>query len=75
MRSTSRPVRQGQRQPDRARLLRFRDELRLLGSDVTAGRTGAHVTFTYISGSQFKYALDGAKSAANNTVEIVCEGH
>lgn len=45
------------------------------GSDVTTGHTGAHVTFTYISGSQFKYALDGAKSAAGNTVEIVCEGH
>jgi Collagen triple helix repeat (20 copies) len=45
------------------------------GSDVTAGHTGAHVTFTYLSGSQFKYALDGAKSAPGNTVEIVCEGH
>jgi hypothetical protein len=44
------------------------------GSDMTAGHTGAHVTFTYISGSQFKYALDGAKSAAGNMVEIVCEG-
>ena len=45
------------------------------GSDVTAGHTAAHVTFTYNSGSQFTYALDGGGSAPTNTVEIVCEGH
>lgn len=44
------------------------------GSDVTPTHTGAHVTFTYNTGSQFKYALDGGGSAAANTVEIVCEG-
>jgi hypothetical protein len=45
------------------------------GSDVTAKRSGAVVTFTYNSGTQFKYALAGSGSAANNKVDIVCEGH
>jgi hypothetical protein len=45
------------------------------GSDVTAKHTGAVVTFTYSSGSQFQYALSGSKSAASDTVEIVCQGH
>jgi hypothetical protein len=44
------------------------------GSDVTPARTGAHVTFTYASGSQLKYALDGNGASATNTVDIVCEG-
>jgi hypothetical protein len=44
------------------------------GSDVTPSRTGAHVTFTYTSGSQFKYALDGAGAGSTNTVDIVCQG-
>ena len=44
------------------------------GSDVTPARTGAHVTFTYTSGSQFKYALDGNGASATNVVYIVCEG-
>ena len=45
------------------------------GSDVTPKHTGAFVTFTYSSGSQFQYALSGSKSAAGDTVEIVCQGH
>ena len=45
------------------------------GSDVTPKHTGALVTFTYSSGSQFQYALSGSKSAASDTVEIVCQGH
>lgn len=45
------------------------------GSDITPKHTGALVTFTYSSGSQFQYALSGSRSAANDTVEIVCQGH
>jgi hypothetical protein len=45
------------------------------GSDVTPKHTGALVTFTYTSGSQFQYALSGSKAASNDTVEIVCQGH
>jgi hypothetical protein len=45
------------------------------GSDVTAKHTGALVTFTYSSGSQFLYTLSGSRSASTDTVEIVCEGH
>jgi hypothetical protein len=44
------------------------------GSDVTPSRTGAHVTFTYTSGSQFNYALDGNGASATNVVYIVCQG-
>jgi hypothetical protein len=44
------------------------------GSDVTAKHTGALVTFTYSSGSQFLYALSGSKFAATDTVDIVCQG-
>jgi hypothetical protein len=45
------------------------------GSDVTSKHTGALVTFTYRSGSQFVYTLSGSRSAATDTVEIVCQGH
>jgi hypothetical protein len=45
------------------------------GSDVTPKHTGAVVTFTYTSGSQFLYTLSGSRSVASDTVEIVCEGH
>jgi Collagen triple helix repeat (20 copies) len=46
------------------------------GSDVTAKHTGATVTFTYTSGSQLQYALGGfSRYAANDTVDIVCQGH
>lgn len=45
------------------------------GSDVTAKHTGAVVTFTYTSGSQFQYVLSGGKFAGNDTVQIVCQGH
>jgi Collagen triple helix repeat (20 copies) len=46
------------------------------GSDVTAKHTGAIVTFTYTSGSQLQYALGGfSRYAANDTVDIVCQGH
>jgi len=45
------------------------------GSDVTAKHTGALVTFTYSSGSQFLYALSGSRAASVDTVEIVCQGH
>ena len=45
------------------------------GSDVTPKHTGAVVTFTYSSGSQFLYTLSGSRSVASDTVEIVCEGH
>ena len=44
------------------------------GSDVTPKHTGAVVTFTYSSGSQFLYTLSGSRSVATDTVEIVCEG-
>jgi hypothetical protein len=44
------------------------------GSDVTSKHTGAVVTFTYSSGSQFQYTLSGSKFAGTDTVEIVCEG-
>ena len=43
-------------------------------SDVTAKHTGAVVTFTYSSGSQFRYVLSGSRSVANDTVDIVCQG-
>jgi hypothetical protein len=33
------------------------------------------LTFTYTSASQFLYALSGSRSAASDTVEIVCQGH
>lgn len=45
------------------------------GSDITAKHTGALVTFTYTSGSQFQYALSGSRSSSTDTVEIVCQGH
>jgi collagen triple helix repeat protein len=45
------------------------------GSDVTAKHTGAFVTFTYTSGSQFQYTLSGSKFAGTDTVQIVCQGH
>jgi Collagen triple helix repeat (20 copies) len=46
------------------------------GSDVTAKHTGAIVTFTYTSGSQFQYALGGFnRYATNDTVDVVCQGH
>lgn len=45
------------------------------GSDVTPKHTGAVLTFTYSSGSQFQYALSGSKFAGTDTVEIVCQGH
>lgn len=43
------------------------------GSDVTPKHTSVIVTFTYSSGSQFVYALSG-HAAANDTIDIVCEG-
>jgi hypothetical protein len=45
------------------------------GSDLTAKHTAALVTFTYTSGSQFQYAFSGGRSAASDTVGIVCQGH
>jgi hypothetical protein len=45
------------------------------GSDVTSKHTGALVTFTYSSGSQFQYAVGGSHAVAGDTVDIVCEGH
>ena len=45
------------------------------GSDVTAKHTGALVTFTYTSGSQFAYALSSGRYASGDTVDIVCQGH
>ena len=44
------------------------------GSDVTPKHTGALVTFTYSSGSQLLYTLSGSRSAATDTVDLVCEG-
>jgi hypothetical protein len=45
------------------------------GSDITAKHTGALVTFTYTSGSQFQYVLSGSKFAGTDRVQIVCQGH
>jgi hypothetical protein len=45
------------------------------GSDVTPKHTGAVVTFTYTSGSQFQYGVTGSKAVSTDTVEIVCQGH